>query len=117
MTAGTPAAAAVAAATTGMTRTTPDDPLAPDSWACVHDTTVRQAGARRLFDEVLSAYTWWQHAGRPHRERYGVTITVEGQSVWLDDPAWRVVPVRDRELTGMGGGTPGRAGSGPSRSW
>jgi len=61
--------------------------LAPDSWASVHDTTVRQTGARRLFDEVINAYSWWQHAGRPHRDHYGVTVTAEGQQVWLDDPA------------------------------
>jgi protein-L-isoaspartate(D-aspartate) O-methyltransferase len=60
--------------------------LAPDSWASVHDSTVRQAGPRRLFDEVISAYTWWQHAGRPGRDRYAVTVTPAGQSVWLDDP-------------------------------
>lgn len=59
--------------------------LAPDSWACIQDNTVRQAGKRRLFDEVISAYSWWQHAGRPHRDRYVVTVTPEGQSVWLDD--------------------------------
>jgi hypothetical protein len=60
--------------------------LAPNSWASVHDTTVRQAGARRLFDEVTNAYTWWQRAGRPHRDHYHVTITTEGQQVWLNDP-------------------------------
>jgi hypothetical protein len=59
--------------------------LAPNSWASVQDTTVRQAGARRLFDEVTSAYTWWQHAGRPHRDHYRVTVTAEGQQLWLDD--------------------------------
>jgi protein-L-isoaspartate(D-aspartate) O-methyltransferase len=60
--------------------------LAPNSWASVQDTTIRQAGPRRLFDEVTNAYTWWQHAGRPHRDHYGVTITAEGQQVWLHDP-------------------------------
>jgi protein-L-isoaspartate O-methyltransferase len=68
--------------------------LAPDSWACVHDNTVRQAGTRQLFDEVISAYSWWQQAGQPHRDRYGVTVTAEGQWVWLDDPA-RPVTTRD----------------------
>lgn len=60
--------------------------LAPDSWASVHDTTVRQAGPRRLWDEVTSAYSWWQLAGRPTRDRYGVTVTADRQWVWLDDP-------------------------------
>jgi hypothetical protein len=61
--------------------------LAPDSWACVHDNTVRQAGTRQLFNEVINAYCWWQQAGQPHRDRYGITVTAEGQRVWLDDPA------------------------------
>ncbi|HWR48546.1 MAG TPA: hypothetical protein VN327_13180 [Pseudonocardiaceae bacterium] len=52
--------------------------LAPDSWACVHDTVVRQAGARRLWDEVSTAYSWWQHSGRPTRHQYGVTVTAGG---------------------------------------
>jgi protein-L-isoaspartate(D-aspartate) O-methyltransferase len=60
--------------------------LAPDSWACVHGTIVRQAGARRLWDEVTTAYSRWQLSGRPTRDQYGVTVTAEGQSVWLDNP-------------------------------
>jgi hypothetical protein len=69
--------------------------LAPDSWACVQGNTVRQAGPRRLFDEVRSAYFWWQHARRPHRDRYGVTITADCQWVWLDDSTQPVIPIRD----------------------
>ena len=65
--------------------------LAPDSWACVHDTVVRQAGMRRLWDEVTTAYAWWQLSGRPSRDRYGVTVTADRQWVWLDDPAQPVV--------------------------
>lgn len=61
--------------------------LAPDSWACVHDTVVRQAGARRLWDEVTTAYSQWQLSGRPSRDRYGVTVTADRQWVWLDNPA------------------------------
>ena len=61
--------------------------LAPDSWASAHNGTVRQAGQRHLFDEVTAAYHWWHHAGRPPRDRYRITVTPEGQTVWLDDPA------------------------------
>jgi hypothetical protein len=61
----------------------------------VQDSIVRQAGTRRLFDEVISAYSWWQHAGRPHRDRYSVTVTAQSQWVWLDDPTR---PVTDPEL-------------------
>ncbi len=66
--------------------------LASDSWASVQGNTVRQVGLRRLFDEVIRAYTWWQQVGRPPRERYGVTVTSAGQSVWLDAPTQLVAP-------------------------
>ncbi|WP_121180737.1 hypothetical protein [Nocardiopsis sp. Huas11] len=41
---------------------------------------------REDFDELASAYTWWQEAGRPEHSRCGVTIAPEGQRVWLDEP-------------------------------
>lgn len=28
----------------------------------------------------------WRREGRPGRERFGVTVTPEGQWSWLDDP-------------------------------
>ena len=62
------------------------------SWASVSfdpsetDWEVEQYGPRRLWDEVEAAYDWWVDAGRPERERYGVTITPDGQELWLDDP-------------------------------
>ncbi|MGH3898183.1 MAG: methyltransferase domain-containing protein [Pseudonocardiaceae bacterium] len=61
--------------------------LAPDAWASVHNTVVRQAGARRLWDEATTGYAWWLQSGRPRRDRYGVTITADHQYVWLDHPA------------------------------
>lgn len=60
--------------------------LAPDAWACVRNTTVRQAGTRWLWDEALTGYTWWLQAERPSRDRYGLTVTPDRQWVWLDDP-------------------------------
>jgi hypothetical protein len=62
--------------------------LAVDSWAAVTSATgeVRQLGARRLWDEVESAYEWWREVGRPSYDRFGVTVTREGQSIWLDHP-------------------------------
>ncbi|MGH3932312.1 MAG: methyltransferase domain-containing protein [Pseudonocardiaceae bacterium] len=59
--------------------------LAPDAWASVRDMVVRQAGARRLWDEAAAGYSWWLQAGKPGRNRYGVTVTADRQSVWLDD--------------------------------
>jgi hypothetical protein len=62
------------------------------SWACAFfrdgrpETTVYQSGPRRLWDEVESAYAWWERAGRPEHERFGLTVDAEGQTAWLDEP-------------------------------
>ncbi|MEU8887137.1 methyltransferase domain-containing protein [Streptomyces sp. NPDC048442] len=69
------------------------------SWACVQfrrgrSARVWQYGPRRLWDEVESAYAWWEGAGRPGHERFGLTVTSEGERVWLDDPSggWAALP-------------------------
>ncbi|MGH3326826.1 MAG: methyltransferase domain-containing protein [Streptomycetales bacterium] len=62
------------------------------SWACADyepglaEFAVEQYGPRRLWEEVEAAYRWWGHAGRPARERFGLTVTPEKQTVWLDGP-------------------------------
>lgn len=67
------------------------------SWASlryVPDTTefeVRQSGPRRLWKEIEDAYEWWADAGEPGPDRYGVTVTPRGQTVWLDEPD-RILP-------------------------
>lgn len=66
--------------------------LTDRSWACVlfrdGDTArVWQSGPRRLWDEVVAAHRWWEERGRPGHERFGLTVTPEGQRAWLDDPA------------------------------
>ncbi|PKK11951.1 MAG: protein-L-isoaspartate(D-aspartate) O-methyltransferase [Thermomonospora sp. CIF 1] len=48
---------------------------------------VRQHGPRRLWEEAEEAYFRWQSWGRPGRDRYGITVTPEGQHLWLDDPS------------------------------
>lgn len=59
----------------------------PDgSWAQVQGGTVRQAGPRPLWDAVEYAHDLYEHQGRPGRERFGATVTAEGQRLWLDDP-------------------------------
>lgn len=45
---------------------------------------VRQHGPRSLFTELESAYTWWREVGRPEHTRFGLTVSAERQSVWLD---------------------------------
>ncbi|MER7771608.1 methyltransferase domain-containing protein [Kitasatospora sp. NPDC096140] len=62
------------------------------SWATVDwepDRTayeVVQSGPRSLWDEVRSAWRWWDDRGRPGFERFGLTVTPDGQTVWLDSP-------------------------------
>ncbi|MGW4897519.1 hypothetical protein ACWEQL_35505 [Kitasatospora sp. NPDC004240] len=47
---------------------------------------VRQYGARRLWEELETAYSWWTAADRPGLARFGLTVTPDGQHLWLDDP-------------------------------
>lgn len=56
---------------------------------------VRQEGPRRLWDELETAYRWWLDAGKPGHDRFGITVTADGQWVWLDTPegpSWMVTP-------------------------
>ncbi|MFB7906991.1 methyltransferase domain-containing protein [Kitasatospora sp. NPDC056076] len=48
---------------------------------------VYQSGPRKLWDEVEAAYRWWDGRGRPGFERFGLTVTAEGHTAWLDSPA------------------------------
>jgi protein-L-isoaspartate O-methyltransferase len=67
--------------------------LTDTSWAVVvfrdgHDTaTVYQSGRRRLWDEVETAFRWWQDQGRPGFQRFGLTVTADRQVAWLDEPS------------------------------
>ncbi|MFG2919464.1 methyltransferase domain-containing protein [Kitasatospora sp. NPDC048298] len=47
---------------------------------------VVQSGPRRLWDEVEAAWRWWRRRGRPGFDRFGLTVTPDGQTVWLDSP-------------------------------
>ncbi|MFJ6748255.1 protein-L-isoaspartate(D-aspartate) O-methyltransferase [Streptomyces sp. NPDC091266] len=67
------------------------------SWACAwfrdgETARVWQSGPRRMWDEAEAAYQWWEEKSKPGHERFGLTVTAEGQSAWLDDPAdsWTV---------------------------
>ncbi len=60
---------------------------------------VRQRGARRLWDEVETAYAWWRDAGEPDHTRFGMTVMPDKQVVWLDDPA-HAVPSSARAVSG-----------------
>ncbi|MBF8187577.1 methyltransferase domain-containing protein [Nonomuraea sp. K274] len=68
------------------------DPGDPYSWAAVDwrpgtvDYKLYQVGTRPLWDEVVDAYFRWVSWGEPGRDRFGMTVTPEGQRIWLDFP-------------------------------
>ncbi|MFJ4671334.1 rRNA adenine N-6-methyltransferase family protein [Kitasatospora purpeofusca] len=48
---------------------------------------VSQSGPRDLWAEVTTTYRWWQRQGAPGLERFGLTVSVNGEHrTWLDDP-------------------------------
>lgn len=65
----------------------------PDgAWVC-HTTDsdgnhhVRQGGPQRLWDRLEHLHARWTQLGRPERDRFGLTVTLDGQhTVWLDAP-------------------------------
>jgi methyltransferase of ATP-grasp peptide maturase system len=55
--------------------------------------TVHQYGPHRLWDQVEEVIRTWTMAGKPHQSGFGLTVTQEGQWVWLgnpDGPSWRL---------------------------
>jgi protein-L-isoaspartate O-methyltransferase len=64
--------------------------LASGSWATVTwgsgEYEVRHGGPRRLWEELETAYRWWVDAGRPDHTRFGLSVTPESQTFWLDTP-------------------------------
>ncbi|SHI84077.1 Protein-L-isoaspartate O-methyltransferase [Nocardiopsis flavescens] len=63
------------------------------SWALVRapvepggeGSEVRQKGPRYLADELERAHGLWREAGRPAPDRFGLTVTADRQTAWLDD--------------------------------
>ncbi|MFC4907586.1 methyltransferase domain-containing protein [Actinomadura gamaensis] len=51
---------------------------------------VRQSGERDLWQEVEDACRWWDRLDRPTADRWGLTVTGEGQYVWLDTEDHRI---------------------------
>ncbi|WP_433324702.1 methyltransferase domain-containing protein [Spirillospora sp. CA-294931] len=57
-----------------------------ESGAHVTGSVVRQFGPRDLWDELEAVFFRWIRWGQPDRARFGITVSPEGQHVWLDDP-------------------------------
>lgn len=68
------------------------DPVDPYSWGVVEwrphssEYEVYQVGERPLWEETTEAYFRWVGWGSPDRDRFGMTVTPEGQRIWLDFP-------------------------------
>lgn len=51
-----------------------------------HDQVTYQGGPRELWTVIEDAASRWLTEGRPALNRYGLTLTPEGNTVWLDVP-------------------------------
>jgi len=63
--------------------------LADGSWASLNEgtQTVTQYGPHRLWDVVEGLYRRWTDAGKPTRDRFGLSMTTSGvHRFWLDTP-------------------------------
>jgi protein-L-isoaspartate(D-aspartate) O-methyltransferase len=49
-------------------------------------TLVRERGPRDLWREIQDAFFAWVRLGEPGRDRFGLTVGLDGQQVWLDAP-------------------------------
>jgi methyltransferase of ATP-grasp peptide maturase system len=64
---------------------------ADGSWVCHINATgstyrVRQGGPQRLWDRIEDLHEEWNNLGRPARHRFGLTVTHDAHTVWLDHP-------------------------------
>ncbi|MGH3319149.1 MAG: ATP-grasp peptide maturase system methyltransferase [Streptosporangiaceae bacterium] len=57
------------------------------SWARHTGGAVSQGGPRRLWDQLERGYARWLALGKPTRHRFGLTVTSEGQELWIDEPS------------------------------
>ncbi|KAB2350200.1 methyltransferase domain-containing protein [Actinomadura rudentiformis] len=54
--------------------------------------SVTQAGSQDLWDELHGAFLRWVSWGSPTRDRFGLCVAPEGQSIWLDSPDNPITP-------------------------
>lgn len=50
------------------------------------DGELFQSGPRRLWDEIETLRQTWRSLGAPPRGRFGLTVTPQRQTIWLDSP-------------------------------
>ncbi|MEV1247150.1 methyltransferase domain-containing protein [Nonomuraea sp. NPDC050022] len=63
------------------------DRWAAATWEPKRDVyEVFQIGDRDVWQEAVDAYYRWVSWGEPDRDRFGMTVTPEGQHIWLDTP-------------------------------
>jgi protein-L-isoaspartate(D-aspartate) O-methyltransferase len=55
-------------------------------------SAVSQRGPRDLWNELRDAFLEWVSWGSPSRDRFGLTVTSHGQTVWLDNPGNPITP-------------------------
>ncbi|MET9553363.1 methyltransferase domain-containing protein [Streptomyces sp. NPDC006645] len=61
--------------------------------------TVAQAGPRRLWDEITTAYARWENLGRPGVDQYGLTVDATGaHTAWVERADGSRRPVRGSRL-------------------
>lgn len=65
---------------------------ADGSWARVTAGTAHQAGPRNLWDQVEAAHQVWEEHDGPGRDRFGLTVTADGQTLWVDTPQHALEP-------------------------
>ncbi|MEU1719773.1 methyltransferase domain-containing protein [Nonomuraea sp. NPDC005692] len=49
--------------------------------------TLFELGDRPVWDEAVAAYFQWVRLGEPRRDRFGMTVSPQGQQYWIDSPA------------------------------
>lgn len=72
--------------------------IAPDG-SHAHVTpegNLTQSGPRRLWDDVETSHHTWRSLGAPPRERFGLTVTSQHQTIWLDTPTRAIITLPRR---------------------
>jgi protein-L-isoaspartate(D-aspartate) O-methyltransferase len=65
-------------------------------------TLVRESGPRDLWQEIQDAFFAWIQFGEPDRDRFGLTVSRQGQRLWLDTPTNPVRPIVPKFHEGSG---------------